>query len=341
MSTAANPSPTQPSTQAQATAPGPNVAALVGADGLVRARALLGENRYDRITSMMMAVTMGMAFIVGFLGMILLTNRAYNTKVTADIQIVEVVGGPGGGGIPDGAAGDTGEAGPPDAATADYASEGDMDASEFQEPSFQQIASATLDMATPTNDSDSTDPAEIGTPASGSLSAATAKSRVGLGSGRPGMGNGGYGDGGVRREQRWSVVYNPGQTLEEYARQLDSFGVEIGVIQNNAMRYVSKFSSGQPVSRFGQHSSDTRLFFVWQSNTRKGSDVDLLRRAGVEVGQSPIFHFYPKAIEDRLAQYEAKYRGRQPIEIRATRFSVVSKGGHYDFAVLSQDPLNR
>lgn len=343
MSTAANPPQAQPTNPAPGPAPSPNpsLAVLAGADGLAQARAYMGESRYDRVTSMMMAVAMGMAFIVGFLWMVLLTNRAYNTKITADIQIVEVVGGPGGGGVPDGAAGDTGEAGPVDAAVAESASNGDMDTSEFQEPSFQQIASATLDMTAPMNDANSTDASEIGTPTAGSLSAATARSRVGLGSGRPGMGNGGYGDGGVRREQRWSVVYNPGQTLEEYSRQLDAFGVEIGVIQNNAMRYVSRFSTGQPTSRFGQHSSDSRLFFVWQSNTRKGSDVDLLRRAGVEVGSSPIFHFYPKAVEDRLAQYEAKYRGRQPIEIRATRFSVISKGGHYDFAVLSQEPMNR
>ncbi|MFO0957236.1 MAG: hypothetical protein U0800_07175 [Isosphaeraceae bacterium] len=339
MSTATN--PPQPASPLPPASPALDAAALAGGEGAIRARPVMGETRYDRVTSMMMAAVIGMACIVSLLWLVLLTNRAHNNKITADIQIVEVVGGPGGGGIPDGAAGETGDAGPADASVAEAASNGDVEPSDFQEPSFQQVASATLDMTAPVNDADSTDASEIGTPASGSLTAATSRSRVGLSSGRPGMGNGGYGDGGVRREQRWSVVYNPGQTLDEYARQLDAFGVEIGVIQNNAMRYVSKFSGGSPASRFGQHSSDNRLFFVWQSNTRKGSDVELLRRAGVEVGESPIFHFYPKPVEERLAQYEARYKGRQPIEIRATRFSVVSKGGTYDFAVLSQDPMNR
>ena len=49
-----------------------------------------------------------------------------------------------------------------------------------------------------------------------------------LGTGGPGLGLG-PGDGGVPAEQRWSIVYNPGQTIEEYARQLDALGVELAV----------------------------------------------------------------------------------------------------------------
>jgi hypothetical protein len=313
--------------------PAPSAAALAVASPAPAVPTVMGETRLDRVSSLLMSLVIGMAFTVGLLWLIYLTNKAYNTKITADIQIVEVVGGPGGGGIPEGAPNESA----PDSPPGEFNPTGEVEVSDFQEPSFQQVNTTALDMSAPVNDSDSVAEVDISSP--NATSASPRPSRVPTG--RVGLGTGGYGDGGVRREQRWSVVYNPGQTLDEYARQLDAFGVEIGVIKNNSMLYVSKFSSGSPVTRYGQHATDTRLFFVWQSNTRKGSDVELLRRANVDVGESPIFHFYPKAIEDRLAQYEARYRGRQPIEIKATRFSVVSRGGSYDFAVLAQDPMPR
>ena len=52
-----------------------------------------------------------------------------------------------------------------------------------------------------------------------------------------------------------------------------------------------------------------------------------------------MLQFYPKGVEQQLAQLEVRYRGRQPAEIRFTRFSVVPTGGGYGFEVLAQEPL--
>src|SRR5258708_37576938 len=71
-----------------------------------------------------------------------------------------------------------------------------------------------------------------------------------LGSGGPGLGVG-PGDGGVAREQRWSIIYNSDQTIEEYARQLDALGVELAVDQDqNQLTYVSHFSRAEPTKRY-------------------------------------------------------------------------------------------
>lgn len=300
--------------------------------------SIRGESQYDRVSSMMMSAVIAMAFLVGFLGLVHLTNSAYATRVTNPLEIVEVIGGEGGGGAPDADPNDSGSAVDVAGATAgDMASNSDTDAPDFEEPSLQQVSATALDM-TASNDMSEMD---VGAAVSSNNMVASGPRRSRAGTGRVGFGPGGTGDGGVRREQRWSVVYNPGQTPEEYARQLDAFGVEIGVIKNNTMTYISKLSAATPQTRLGQHASDNRLFFVWQSNTRKASDVELLRKAGIEVGDSPIFHFYPKAVEDTLAQMEVRHKGRQPAEIKATRFSVVSKGGSYGFAILAQEPLVR
>ena len=116
-----------------------------------------------------------------------------------------------------------------------------------------------------------------------------------LGTGGPGLGFG-PGDGGVPREQRWSIVYNPGQTPEEYARQLDALGVELAVVSGeNQLTYVSHFSSPTPTKRFGSGQGDDRLYFLWQGRGRKASDVALLKKAGIDVGEGVVLQFYPKA----------------------------------------------
>jgi hypothetical protein len=160
-----------------------------------------------------------------------------------------------------------------------------------------------------------------------------------LGTGGPGLGFG-PGDGGVAREQRWSIIYNPGQTQEEYARQLDGLGVELAVISGpNQLTYVSNFSSPTPTHRVGTGQGDDRLYFLWQGRGRKASDVALLQKAGIDVGEGVVLQFYPKPVEELLAQLEVRYRGRQPSEIRVTRFGVVPQGDAYGFEVLAQDTL--
>ena len=105
------------------------------------------------------------------------------------------------------------------------------------------------------------------------------------------------------------------------------------------MIYASNFSAAQPSVRIGPARTDGRLYFAWQGQGRKGSDVELLRKAGIEVGDKPILQFYPKEVENTLAQMEVKHRGLQPIEIRVTRFRVVPSGAGYGFEVIDQQTL--
>jgi hypothetical protein len=175
-------------------------------------------------------------------------------------------------------------------------------------------------------------------PGGGAMASGKRASKIGTG-GLP-YGPGGGGDPGVSRENRWSIIYPPGQTAEEYARQLDGLGVELGVVQGNQMVYVSHFSAAQPTIRSGSGQGDNRLYFLWQGGSRKKNDVDLLRKAGINVGSGNIFQFYPKGVEDTLAQLEYRFKGRRPSEIRKTRFSVVpSGGGGYTFRVEAQEVL--
>jgi hypothetical protein len=282
-----------------------------------------------------MAVVIGALLVVGWLLMVYATNQAYASRVTAPLQIVDVYGG--GGGTPEGTEGATEKVDVAGAAVAQQASNNEEEAADFEEPAVQATPAAMLDTVAEAGTSLAEVDLGAAMPHGGAVASGRRASK--LGTGGPGLGFG-PGDGGVAREQRWSIVYNPGQTLEEYARQLDGLGVELAVISGDKqLTYVSHFSSPAPTRRHGTGQGDDRLYFLWQGRGRKASDVALLKKAGIDVGEGVVLQFYPKEVEATLAQLEVRYRGKQPAEIRVTRFGVVSSGNGYGFDVLAQETL--
>jgi hypothetical protein len=295
---------------------------------------VVGESMYDRVISFLMAVVMGALMVVGLLALVYISNQAYASRVSAPLQIVEVFGG--GGGSPEGTPGSTEKIDVPGADAAPLASNNEEEAGDFEEPSVQSTPGAMLDAVAEA--SSGLAEVDLGPVMPSGTPVASGKRSSKLGTGGPGLGFG-PGDGGVAREQRWSIVYNTSQTAEEYARQLDALGVELAVVSGpNQLTFVSNFSSPEPTKRFGP-GNDGRLYFLWQGRGRKQSDIALLRKAGIEVGEGVVLQFYPKAVEDQLLQLEVRYRGRQPGEIRVTRFSIVPKGDGYGFQVLAQETL--
>jgi hypothetical protein len=296
---------------------------------------VLGESTYDRVTSMLMAVVLGAIMLVGWLGLVYVTTQAYAARVTSPLQIIDVYGG--GGGTPEGTAGSTEKI---DVAGADaeaMASNNEEPAGEFEQPSVQETPAAMLDAAAEAGQNLAE--VDLGPVMSSGGPIASGKRASKLGTGGPGLGFG-PGDGGVAREQRWSIIYDPGQTIEDYARQLDALGVELAVVADqNQLQYASRFSSPNPSTRFGPGSRDDRLYFLWQGRGRRGSDIALLQKAGIQVGEGAVFQFYPPGVETRLADLEVRYRGRQPAEIRVTRFRVAHRGVSYDFEVVAQETL--
>lgn len=309
------------------------------ADALMAAPAadalrVRGESALDRVSSFLMAVVLGAAVVVGWLALVYATNRAYASRVAAPLEIVEVMGG--GGGSPDGTPGSTESVDVPGAVAAAQASNNEEQPADFEEPSVQDVPAAMLDAAAEAGSTLAEVDLGAAMPNGGLLASGKRASK--LGSGGPGLGFG-PGDGGVPREQRWSIVFDEGQSPEEYARQLDALKVELAVIAGNQLRYASNLSAAKPTTRVGTGRGDDRLYFLWQGRGRKGSDVVLLRKAGLDPGESALFHFYPKGAEAALGQLEVRFKGRQPAEIRSTRFAVVPQGNTYGFQVVAQDAL--
>jgi len=190
----------------------------------------------------------------------------------------------------------------------------------------QQTTAAYLDAATPSSNTQGTGSGGSGT---------------GVGGGRPPLGFGSGKGGGVPRELRWFVSFADDNSLDEYAKQLDAFGIELGVLQpDGRLIYVSQLSKPSPVQRAAGSSKDEkRLYFTWQGGDRQQADLKLFQKAGITVGKGTIYHFYPQQLEEVLATHEFNYAKRKAKEIRRTYFVVEKQGGAYGFKVTRQTTL--
>lgn len=166
----------------------------------------------------------------------------------------------------------------------------------------------------------------------------TGKPGSARGTGRKGLGVG-PGTGGMPREQRWFVRFGESSGVDEYAKQLAFFGIELGaLLKDGRLAYLSNLTQRTPNVRYAASGKDEqRLYMTWQGGERRSADVELFKRGGVDVqGDTVIFHFYPKETENILVQLEVGHRGRPVNQIRRTYFAVEPAAKGYQFAVVRQ-----
>ena len=146
------------------------------------------------------------------------------------------------------------------------------------------------------------------------------------------------GAGGAKREQRWIVEFADGGDLLLYARQLDYFGIELGIAYpDGRVIYISHLSTTAVRREATIRDGDQRLFFNWQAGNRIKADRELLTRAGVSnVEQGMILHFYSAETESQLAQLEQSFANRPADRIRRTTFRVEPDGDGFRFRVIQQ-----
>jgi hypothetical protein len=159
------------------------------------------------------------------------------------------------------------------------------------------------------------------------------------------LGKGPGDGGGVKRAERWEITFDAGQTEEEYARQLDNFGVQLGAIVERKMYMVSSLTKRpKPDVKITAGGPDEkRLYFSWRSGGRRQIDLNLLTKAGVPLaGNVVVLQFYPFETEQHLARLEQEFLQKTKNHkdmrvVRKTKFSVVKKGNGYEFQITKQE----
>ncbi len=163
------------------------------------------------------------------------------------------------------------------------------------------------------------------------------KGPVGSGTDNRELGNG-DGKSGIPSDQRWFVRFSERGTLNEYARQLDFFGIELGAeFPGGKLTYLSNVSADKSVKRdLNNRSDEKRLNMSWRGGNRRKADVQLFRKAGIDVTGARIRHFYPPKTEAKMARREREYQNRPTSQILRTYFLVRSANPGYKFVVTRQ-----
>lgn len=281
-----------------------------------RVPAELRTSAYDMVSSLLIALLILVGLTVVALFLLWVTNQIFVRQAPVPVLLENI-----GGGREDGVIGESMELDAPDA-------EQIAQESELTEPQLQDSMAMITD-AVATLQAELTDPAE-----SDALESAGGGKMHGDGR-QVGRGSG-EGEPGVPRHQRWEIYFQEGGSLNDYAAQLDFFGIELGAVQAGQVQYASNLSKPRPDVRTGTGADEQRLYMSWRQGTLQQADRELLARAGINTSGKIIVQFYPPDTENQLAVLERDFRGLEATRIRKTRFGVQSSGGGYEFFVMDQ-----
>jgi hypothetical protein len=143
------------------------------------------------------------------------------------------------------------------------------------------------------------------------------------------------------RGREWEIVFADEITVDEYARQMDYFKLEIAAVSKNGkIEYISGASQRRPEKRLGHRASDYRLHIGWKKGTLHAADRKLLAKAGISSRDKELWHFVPVELQAQLVTLEREYGRRDASQIQRTRFEVrpKTKAEGYEFVVVEQDP---
>jgi len=138
-------------------------------------------------------------------------------------------------------------------------------------------------------------------------------------------------------ERRWQFVFEEGINELDYAKQLDTLGIELGVIRGDGkLDYASQVSQGEPRKREGTVPEEDRLYMTFERGDLLDADREILARAGIEAAGKIILHFYSPATEQKLATLEGAFRNQTTDKIALTRFGFRRAADRFEIVVIEQ-----
>ncbi len=280
---------------------------------------VLDVTQYDRVSSSMIAIVIGLVVAAIWLGVVWLTNRIPQGENVAPLELLELSGGK-----PDGALDETLNVESPEPETQDPSVAEEVDEQTEITEMLEQVVELSDRAAEQVQQQFDAMPVNTGNPGS----------KQGTGRHPLGMGPG---EGGFPREKRWFTRF-AGGSLAEYAKQLSHFGIVLGVLTGDGkLHYMTKLTADKPTIRtVTSGKGERRLYMTWRGGNRRKSDIKLFRKAGIDAGGALIIHFYPAKLETQLASLERKYQNQNVEKIRRTYFLVRGSREGYQFVVTKQ-----
>lgn len=145
---------------------------------------------------------------------------------------------------------------------------------------------------------------------------------------------------GSSAKRRWDFIFSDGITVEQYAAQLDHFGIELGVLLSGGrIQYATQLSAQTPAIRDGKTTDEHRYYMTWIQGGLQEADRALLDKASIENKDKIVLKFIPAQLEQKLVQLETERAGDRKDQVRGTVFGIrptAPGGAGYEFFVLEQ-----
>jgi hypothetical protein len=279
----------------------------------------LRSSRYERICTALTSVMLLLGTITMLMLLAWLTRRDVSSRVTAQISL--------------------GENEPAE----ELNSPPDQPVPDFQPPGVEELAEASQAVSKPALESI----APVVESQSVTLEALTKAESDRRRSGQQGAGGDGPLGGGIlgttpsaKTGDRWEVRFSTSD-IEEYKRQLDFFGIELGVAGGGieTVDYVKDFTSAKPTTRLAQDpKQEKRIRFLYRDGPLKRADRELAHAAGIQVEGRIVFQFHTTEIYQTLLKLENdRMKPHYISEVVRTVFGVRKAGEGYEFYVIRQD----
>jgi hypothetical protein len=280
----------------------------------------LRVSRYDQVAGMLLSTLLVLGVVTLLMFLIWLSSRLFWVAPAVPVTVLEDVGGGGSGQV--------------------LGSEQQFEEPTAQEVQQQPAAEVSVEQTLQSVSTVVAAKAEELDAVFGSTSLGSGEG-TGTGDGR-GKGPGGPGTSdGIPAHERWEIRMSAAN-LDEYAKQLDFFKVELGVVGggNPSVDYISNLSAAKPAVRVGNSREENRLRFLHRSGELRAGDRQLAAKAGVKTDGRVVFQFYNEATYRSLLALEAVRKGNRRIkDVRRTVFGVKADRGRYEFYVIDQQYL--
>ena len=277
----------------------------------------LKVTRFDLATAGVIAGSLSLAGFLIWLTAVWVTNRPPENESFVPVELIDLSGG-----VEDGVPDESLLVESPE----DVSDDPSLAEIESEETEVAEMFDNVLELAETANNQ-AQEQYETDLRNAGKTGSATGTGRSPLGFGE--------GEGGIPREQRWFITFREGATLTEYAKQLEHFKIQLGVLlPSGKLIYLSNVTAARPTTQeISDGSGEKRLYMTWQGGQLRGADRNLFAKAGIDVTGGILFHFYDPQTENNLARLEQEKATKDIDEIRRTYFVVRRTGSEYNFAV--------
>ncbi len=275
---------------------------------------ILKTNTYDRASSLLISLLILIGLIVGIMFAMWLTSRIVASPPAIPFSLDDLKDGDG---EPEG--GTKLDAPPADV----LGMETDIEQPQLQE-TLASVASAVAASA-----------ATLDTPMPSDAEFTGKGGSTGDGRGK-GHGSG-TGTGGKAR--RWELLFDNGNSLQEYAKQLDYFNIELGCLfEGGNLVYAKNLAAAHPTSRLGKTADEKRYYLTWRNGGLVDADIELLEKTGVKRNfrDGIIIKFIPPETELLLYNLEQGKAGKNAKNVKTTKFGILKDGTKYKFFIVEQ-----